>query len=254
VSDAFRDKVAIVTGAASGIGAATARHLSSLGAKVVVVDLSEAGARTVADAIGGAAVVMDVSDPDAWDRLITDVRTDSGRLDYAHLNAGIVTMPYPYRVTDVTVAHYRRVMGVNLDGVVLAAAKLLPVIADGGGGAIVATGSLGGLNPWPEDPFYAASKLGVVGFVRSAAPRFAEFGVRIHAICPSLVQTEIVRGFVQDKIDDLGLQVLDPSEVAVAVADMLASDETGLVRTVIKDEGVRDWDFGGPVSADAVDG
>lgn len=248
MSDTFRDKIAIVTGAASGIGAATARHLRVLGAHVIVVDLSEVGARAVADEIGGSAVIMDVSDPDAWDRLIADVTADFGGINFAHLNAGIVTMPYPYRIGDVTVAHYRRLMGVNLDGVVLAATKLVPVIASRGGGAIVATASLGGLNPWPEDPYYAASKLAVVGFVRSAAPQLAELGVRIHAICPGLVQTEIIRGFVQQKIDDLALPVLDPAEVAVAVADMLAADETGLVRTIVTGEGARDYDFGSGAS------
>jgi NAD(P)-dependent dehydrogenase (short-subunit alcohol dehydrogenase family) len=244
VSDTFHDKIAIVTGGGSGIGAATARHLRGLGARVVVVDISAGGAGAVAEEIGATAVVMDVSDPDAWDGVIADVMAELGGIDFAHLNAGIVTMPYPYRIGDVTVAHYRRLMGVNLDGVVLAATKLVPVIARRGGGAIVATASLAGLNPWPEDPYYAASKLAVVGFVRSAAPQLAELGIRIHAICPSLVQTEIIRGFVQQKIDDLGLSVLDPAEVAVAVADLLASEDTGLVRTIVTGEGVRDHPLG----------
>ncbi len=239
MSDTFRGKTAIVTGAASGIGAATARHLSGAGANVLVVDVSEQGAGAVADEIGGTAIAMDVADPDAWDRLIAD----SDGIDFAHLNAGIVTLPYPYRILDVTVETYRRLMGINLDGVVLAATKLVAMMAGRGGGAIVATASVGGLRPWPEDPYYAAAKLGVIGFVRSAAPKLAEMGVRIHAICPGLVQTNIIRGFVQEKIDDLSLPVLDPAEVATAVADMLASEETGLLRTIITGEGVRDYDF-----------
>jgi NAD(P)-dependent dehydrogenase (short-subunit alcohol dehydrogenase family) len=239
VSDIFRDKTAIVTGAASGIGAASARHLSGLGANVLVIDVSEEGARTVADEIGGAAIAMDVADPTAWDRLIAD----SGGIDFAHLNAGIVTLPYPYGILDVTLETYRRVMGINLDGVVLAATKMVPMMAARGGGAIVATASMGGLHAWPEDPYYAASKLGVIGFVRSAAPKLAEMGIHIHAICPGLVQTNIIRGFIQQKIDDLSLSVLDPNDVAAAVADMLASGETGLLRTIVTGEGVRDYDF-----------
>jgi NAD(P)-dependent dehydrogenase (short-subunit alcohol dehydrogenase family) len=241
--DRFRDKVAIVTGAASGIGAAVARHLRRRAANVIVVDLSESGARALADEIGATAFVMDVSNPDAWDRLIAGVTASFGGIDLAHLNAGIVTMPYPYRLVDVTLAHYRQLMGVNLDGVLLATPKLVPVMAERGGGAIVATASVGGLNPWPEDPFYAASKLGVVGFVRSAAPKLAELGVRIHAICPGLVQTNIIRGFVQEKIEDLDLPVLDPAEVATAVADLLGTDQTGLVRTIVAGLGVRDYNF-----------
>jgi NAD(P)-dependent dehydrogenase (short-subunit alcohol dehydrogenase family) len=214
-----------------------------LGANVIVIDMSETGAHVVAEEIAGTAVVMDVSDPDAWDRLIAGWAANSGGIDFAHLNAGIVTLPYPYRMVDVTTAQYRRLMGVNLDGVVLAATKLVPVIAGRGGGAIVATASVGGLNPWPEDPFYAAAKLAIVGFVRSAAPQLAALGVRIHAICPGLVQTNIVRGFVQDKIDDLSLPVLDPAEVGSAVVDLLATDETGLIRTITPSSGVRDYEF-----------
>lgn len=243
MADTFAAKVAIVTGGASGIGAATGRHLGRAGAKVVVVDLSEEGVRSVASEIGGLPIAMDVSDPDAWDQLIADVTTEYGGVDFAHLNAGIITMPYPYRIEDVTLAHYRRLMGVNLDGVVFAATKLAPVIAQRGGGAIVATASVGGLNPWPEDPYYAAAKLGVVGFVRSAAPKLGDLGVRIHAICPGLVQTNIIRGFVQEKIDDANLPVLDPAEVATAVADLLSADATGLVRTIVPGIGVRDYVF-----------
>jgi NAD(P)-dependent dehydrogenase (short-subunit alcohol dehydrogenase family) len=241
LSTTFEDKIAVVTGAASGIGAATARRLSGMGAKVVAVDLDEMSAGVIADEIGGTAVAMDVSDPESWDRLIASVTADFGGIDFAHLNAGIVTLPYPYEISDVTAEVYRRLMGVNLDGIALASTKLVQWgMGSGAGGAIVATGSLGGLHPWPEDPYYAASKLAVVGFVRSAAPKFAELGVRIHAVCPSLVRTNIIRGLIQDKIDDLGLPVLDPADVAVAVTDLLAAEETGLVRTIIAGEGVRD--------------
>lgn len=111
MTDAFRGKVAIVTGAASGIGAASARHLASLGAQVVVIDLSEVGAGAVADEIGATAAVLDVADPEAWDHLIKNVTADLGGIDFAHLNARIVATPHPYSVADVTLAHYRRVMG-----------------------------------------------------------------------------------------------------------------------------------------------
>jgi NAD(P)-dependent dehydrogenase (short-subunit alcohol dehydrogenase family) len=243
VTDAFRDKVALVTGAASGIGAASARHLASLGAHVVVIDVSEAGARTVADDIGGTVAILDVSDPEAWDNLITDVTADHGGIDFAHLNAGIVTTPHPYRVADVTVAQYRRVMGVNLDGVLLPTLALLPVMQARGGGAIVATASLAGLGPYYDDPFYAATKHGVVGFVRSAAPQLAELGVRIHAICPAAVKTALIDEFIQQRLDAGGRPALDPAEVAAAVAEMLAADATGLVRTIAYGKGARDFEF-----------
>jgi NAD(P)-dependent dehydrogenase (short-subunit alcohol dehydrogenase family) len=244
MSDVFLGSVAIVTGAASGIGAATTRRLHGLGAKVIAVDVSEARLRAVVDDMDATAVVMDVSDPDAWDRLLAEATDSFGGVDFAHLNAGIVTMTYPCRILDVTVAHYRRLMGVNLDGVVLAATKLVPIMARRGGGAIVATASTAALNPLFQDPFYAASKSAIVSFVRSSAPQLAELGVRIHTICPGLVRTNMIGDFVEQQGDDSSPPALDPADVAAAVVDMLAVDQTGLVRTIRIGEGVRDYDFG----------
>jgi NAD(P)-dependent dehydrogenase (short-subunit alcohol dehydrogenase family) len=248
MTDGFRGKVAIVTGAASGIGSATARRLGELGAQVIVIDLSDAGLRAVAEEIGATPIVMDVSEPDAWDRLIADARASFGGIDLAHLNAGIVTMPFPFRIPDVTVGHYRRLIGVNVDGVVLAATKLVPVLAGRGGGAIVATASTAALIPLTDDPYYSASKAAIVSFVRSSAPQLAELGVRIHTICPGLVQTNMIRNFVEQRTNDVPMPALDPAQVAAAVADLLAADETGLVRTIRVGEGVRDYDFGNGTS------
>jgi len=241
--DPFSGKVAIVTGAASGIGAASARHLAARGAHVVAVDLAEVGVQAVADEIDGTAAVLDVSDPDAWDDLIADVGGEYGGIDFAHLNAGIVTTPHPYSVLGVTVAQYRRVMGVNLDGVLLPAVRLAPVMQRRGGGSIVATASLAGLGPYYDDPFYAATKHAVVGFVRSAAPQLAAVGIRLHAICPGAVQTALIDEFIQRRLTEGARPALDPAEVAVAVADMLASDDAGLVRTIVKGRGVQDFEF-----------
>lgn len=237
-------KVVIVTGAASGIGAASARGLAARGARVVAADLSEVGVRALAEEIGGTAAVLDVSDVDAWDRLLSDVFDEYGTIDLAHLNAGIPTTQHPYSILDVTVAQYRRVMGVNLDGVLLPVLGIARLMRDHPHGAsIVATASLAGLGPYYDDPFYGATKHAVVAFVRSAAPQLAEVGIRLHAICPGGVQTALIDDFMRRQIAARGAQMLDPAEVADAVAEMLVSEQTGLVRTIIKGKGVQDAHF-----------
>lgn len=242
-------KVALVTGAASGIGAASVRLLAARGARVVAIDLAEVGVHEIADEVDGTAAVLDVSDPEAWDRLLADVLVEYGTIDYAHLNAGVPTTRHPYSILDIGLAQYRRVMGVNVDGVLLptlAIARLL------GGGArrasIVATASLAGLGPYYDDPFYAATKHAVVAFVRSAAPQLLDAGVRIHAICPGGVSTALIDDFMRAQIAARGAQMLDPAEVAGAVAELLTSEETGLVRTIVVGQGVRDAPLGnGPM-------
>lgn len=237
-------KVALVTGGASGIGAASVRHLASRGAHVVAIDLAEVGVRAVAEEVGATAAVLDVSDVDAWDRLLCDVFDEHGAIHLAHLNAGIPTTRHPFSLLDVTVAQYRRVMGVNLDGVLLPTlgiARLMRGHADGA--AIVATASLAGLGPYYDDPFYGATKHAVVAFVRSAAPQLAAAGIRIHAICPGGVQTALIDDFMRQQIAARGAQMLDPAEVADAVATMLTSEESGLVRVIVKGRGVWDAEF-----------
>lgn len=237
-------KVALVTGAASGIGAASVRHLASRGAHVVAIDLAEVGVRAVAEEVGATAAVLDVSDVDAWDRVLSDVFDEHGAIHFAHLNAGIPTTRHPFSILDVTVAQYRRVMGVNLDGVLLPTLGIARLMRDHpAGAAIVATASLAGLGPYYDDPFYGATKHAVVAFVRSAAPQLAEVGVRIHAICPGGVQTALIDDFMRQQIAARGAQMLDPAEVADAVATMLTSEESGLVRVIVKGRGVRDAEF-----------
>jgi NAD(P)-dependent dehydrogenase (short-subunit alcohol dehydrogenase family) len=243
VSD-LRGKTALVTGAASGIGAASARHLAARGANVIACDLSEIGVRSVADEIGATAAVLDVSDVDAWERLLTDVFDEYGAIDFAHLNAGIPTTQHPYSILDVTVAQYRRVMGVNLDGVLLPTLGIARLMRNHPrGAAIVATASLAGLGPYYDDPFYGATKHAVVAFVRSAAPQLEAVGIRIHAICPGGVQTALIDDYMRERIASRGAQMLDPAEVADAVGDMLTSDRTGLVRVIVKGQGVQDAHF-----------
>lgn len=242
--DGFAGTVALVTGAASGIGAASARVLAARGARVVAIDVSEAAVRAIADEVGGTAAVLDVADPEAWDRLLDDVIAEHGVIDFAHLNAGVPTTTHPYSILDIDLRQYRRVMGVNVDGVLLptlALARRRP--GRDRGTAIVATASLAGLGPYFDDPFYAATKHAVVAFVRSAAPQLLDVGIRIHAICPGGVTTALIDDFMRDQIASRGARMLDPAEVAEAVADLLIAPESGLVRTIVAGRGVADAAF-----------
>src|SRR5690349_17518320 len=115
--DRFGGKVAVVTGGGSGVGAASVRRLAGHGASVVVVDVDETSGKLVADEVGGRFVAADVGDPAAWKRIVASAVDHLGGLDLVHLNAGIPTGAYPVAIEDVTDAQYRRVMGVNIDGV-----------------------------------------------------------------------------------------------------------------------------------------
>ncbi len=197
---AMQGKVALVTGGGSGIGAASARAFAALGARVVVSDIAPDGAETIVEKIrsaGGEAsfVHADVSRSTDVAHLIRATVERYGRLDYAHNNAGVEgsggsLLDYPEDVWDT-------VMAVNLKGVWLCMKYEIPqMLAQGGGGAIVNTASIAGLTATPTLFAYGASKHGVVGMTRSAAREFAGRGVRVNAVCPSVIETPLaVRAF-----------------------------------------------------------
>ncbi|MFM8304585.1 MAG: SDR family oxidoreductase, partial [Actinomycetota bacterium] len=198
----------------------------------------------VAAEVGGTATVIDVSDPDAWARLLADVCREHGGVDVVHLNAGVPTTRHPFSILDIDLAQYRRIMGVNVDGVVLPTLAIAHLARDSGRRvSIVATASLAGLGPYFDDPFYAATKHAVVAFVRSAAPQLLDAGVRIHAICPGGVSTALIDDFMRQQIEARGARMLDPVDVAEAVVELLDAEETGLVRTIVAGRGVRDARF-----------
>ena len=236
--------VTLVTGGASGIGAATVRALAGAGARVVVADRDvERGTALAADA-GGRFVAIDVSRPDDWTRVMSEVAETWGPVEAAVLNAGISTRRYPFAVEEVTVAEYERIRGVNLDGVLLGIRAVVPSMAAAGGGAIVVTASVAGLVPFPDDPYYAATKHALVAFVRSAAPQLDGKGVRINAVCPSATDTPILEPERRALIVRERRPLQDPGEVAVAVVDLLRSGGTGEAWTTRAGRPARRWRFG----------
>jgi NAD(P)-dependent dehydrogenase (short-subunit alcohol dehydrogenase family) len=184
----------VVTGGASGIGEETARLLAKSGARVALVDRNAERGREVAAAIDALFVAADVSDPKEWLRITDEVTAAWGPITLAHLNAGVPTRRYPYTVEEVTDDQYQRIVGVNLGGVLLGVRAVVPSMTSAGGGAIVATASMAGLVAFPADPVYAATKHGVVAFVRSAAPQLSRLGIRINVVCPTATVVDLLAG------------------------------------------------------------
>jgi NAD(P)-dependent dehydrogenase (short-subunit alcohol dehydrogenase family) len=189
---------ALVTGAAGGIGRAIVRRLQHDGYDVTGVDVDE----------------LDVADPSAW--------IDLPQVGVACLNAGVVTGTGS--IADLTEEQYRRILGVNVDGVVFGVRALASRLE--AGGKIVVTASLAGLTDVPSDPIYAGTKHFVIGFVRSVAPQLAERGIAIDAVCPGIVDTPMIAGS-RAALEAAGFPLLAPEDVADAVAAILASDGTG---------------------------
>ncbi|MEU6700589.1 SDR family NAD(P)-dependent oxidoreductase [Pseudonocardia sp. NPDC046786] len=215
-------RVALVTGGASGIGAAAVDRLMAAGAQVVVVDLDGDGATAVAARSGGHAVQADMTDPAAMPAAIAAAEERFGRLDVVLLNAGITGSQSGFENLDLPA--YRRIVGVNLDHVVFGLSAAVPALRRAGGGNVVATASLAGLVPLPGDALYAATKHAVVGYVRSAAGPLAADGIRVNAVCPGFADTPLIAD-VREQFGDFPMLTAD--DVAAAVEQILDRGEPG---------------------------
>ncbi|WP_149263327.1 SDR family oxidoreductase [Actinomadura sp. K4S16] len=213
-------RVALVTGASSGIGAAIARRLAGSGARVVVADVDEKRGSALAEQIGGAFHRTDVSVLADNEAAVEAAVQRFGRLDVVHLNAGICGG------TELDPDQYRRTLSVNLDGVFYGVCAAVPHFQRQGGGRIVVTASIAGLIGLPYDPIYTISKHGLIGLVRSLGPALAPAGVSINALCPNFVDTPLV---ADDRpfLDEAGIKLLDPEHVADAFESVLADERTG---------------------------
>jgi NAD(P)-dependent dehydrogenase (short-subunit alcohol dehydrogenase family) len=239
-------QVAIVTGAARGIGRAIASRLAADGARVELFDVDGAAANQAAEALGDGTVAhaVDVADPQAVAEAVGAVRRSEGRIDILVNNAGI----YPHTpFEELTFEDWRRVLGINLDGVFLCTRAVYPAMRERGYGRIVNISSATFLIGYPEMTAYIASKGGVVGFTRALAPEAGAHGITVNCITPGLIQTEGTD--VEDPTGELFAEIVggqavkrrgrpeDIAECAAYLASPAASFITG--QTINVDGGHR---------------
>jgi len=219
--DQFKSKVAVITGGASGIGRALAGELGRRGARLVLADLNasllaETVASLTRSGCEAAGTTLDVTDFEAVKRLVDDTFSAYGSLDFIFNNAGISILG---EALDFSIDDWRRVIDVNLYGVVHGVAAAYPVMVEQGSGHIVNTSSLAGLFPAVGEISYTTSKYGVVGLSEVLRMEGAKYGVKVSAVCPGFIHTPIyesigVVGFDRGKMAALTPRGMAPEKCA----------------------------------------
>jgi NAD(P)-dependent dehydrogenase (short-subunit alcohol dehydrogenase family) len=233
------DTVAMVTGAATGIGLVTAETYARAGCHVVLADRDQARGETAAETLreaGADAVFVpcDVSDPDQVRRLHAKIIERHGRLDVACNNAGIDGDVAP--TAECSLENFDRVIGVNLRGLFVCMQEQLKIMIDQPSGAIVNVASVAGLVGFGGLPAYCASKGGVVQLTRAAALEYATSGIRVNAVCPGAIKTEMIERVTHhDPEQEKAMRALHPmnrmgtpQEVADAIV-WISSPQAGFV-------------------------
>jgi NAD(P)-dependent dehydrogenase (short-subunit alcohol dehydrogenase family) len=219
-------RVAVVTGSASGIGAATAARLTAAGFEVVGVDMMPTTAQQ-----NGSSWVADVSDPAEVDSVFARIADQYGRIDVLVNNAGTTGGPNATVCHETSPADLERVIATNVQGPFLCARAVLPTMLGQGAGHIINVASIAGIVAFPARSAYSTSKAAVLGLTRSLAADYAPHGIRANAVCPGMVETPMT----QWRLDTPGLReqlvahtpmgrVADSTEIARAIT-VIASDE-----------------------------
>ena len=217
----LQDKVAIITGAASGMGAADARIFVEEGAKVVLTDLNEEAGRALADELGENAVFLrqNVAEEESWADVVKVTTDTFGRIDILVNNAGILLMKC---MKDTTVEEFNRIMSVNVTGVFLGMKAVSPIMVEQGGGVIINMSSAAGMVGQVQTVAYSASKFAVRGMTKAAAMDMGPYGIRVVSIHPGSIITPMTAqsGVAPDA--PLPLAPLNRSGQAEEVAQVVA--------------------------------
>jgi NAD(P)-dependent dehydrogenase (short-subunit alcohol dehydrogenase family) len=227
----LKGKNVLITGAATGIGRATAQLAADAGASLTLLDVNKELGQKAADELGAKFLPLDVSDPDAWMAVAKDIETP----DYAHLNAGVMSRPAndPPEASDITIVNledYHRIVGVNINGVVYGLRALAPKMK-AKGGTITVTASIAGFVPVPFDAAYPMTKHAMIGLVRSVGGMWGDGPLKINAICPGMVKTAIV----PDAMADMPGQ-MSPETMAAEVIDLFVNGAQGETRVKLADD------------------
>jgi NAD(P)-dependent dehydrogenase (short-subunit alcohol dehydrogenase family) len=231
-------KVALITGAASGIGRATALLFTKEGAKVAVADYVPAGGQETVKMIqkaGGEAIFIeaDVSRKTDVERMVKTTVNSYGRIDILYNNAGIGQRGVS--MLETTEEEWDRVLNINLKGVFLGSKYVIPVMLDQGGGVIINTASIVGLVGLPGNPAYSVSKAGVIQLTKMMAAEYGRQNIRVNCICPGAIQTPMTEATSIPTDAYIRVQFLrragQPEDVARAVL-YLASDDSSFVTGV----------------------
>lgn len=216
----------LVTGAASGIGAAVVRAVTEAGHSVVALDIDDKAGEALAQETGASYRHCDVASFEEWQKLSAELAASNSAPNRLHLNAGVQIAPPSAPLSDfsfdaMNLDRYRRLMGVNVDGVVFGLHTLLPILEPGA--SIVVTASLAGITPYSIDPLYSMSKHAVVGLVRSLGPTLQKRDIRINAICPGGIDTPLVPD--EQRSDEIPF--MTPEHVAEEVMNLIEQKEAG---------------------------
>jgi NAD(P)-dependent dehydrogenase (short-subunit alcohol dehydrogenase family) len=232
----LQDRVAVITGAGSGIGLASARRMAAEGATVVSVDIDKAAGQAAAEETGGVFVAADVAVEEDVRRLYDDVAAEFGRIDIAFNNAGI-SPPEDDSILVTGIDAWRRVQEVNLTSVYLCCKYVLPHMQRQGKGSIINTASfVAVLGSATSQISYTASKGGVLALSRELGVQFAREGIRVNALCPGPVNTPLLREVFAADPERAARRLVhvpagrfaEPEEIAAAVA-FLASDDASFI-------------------------